>query len=390
MTVESEKGSPGAQASRIAALFALLLVSLAPAAAADLPSEPAAPGLSAVPLRAMLGQMILIGFPGTKPAEEWPARVIKMIRDSEIGGVILFPGNIVDPAQLKALDAALTRAGGGTPPFIAVDQEGGAIQRLTVAKGFAGLPSARKVASGDEAAAYRLYRDAARELAGVGINLNFGPVVDLEIDLTSPAIGKLERSFGRDPVRVASFARQFIDAHHDAGVLVAAKHFPGHGSAALDTHDDVVDIGKTWVEAELAPFRDLASDQVADMIMVGHLTHPRFSDGDEPASLSRRAMQDVLRGELGFRGLVITDDLEMAAIQSRYGVEAAAVLAVAAGADLLIFANLKQPDPTIVDRVLAALSLAVDRGRIPRATIEQAYRRILAAKAKIASRAPPR
>jgi beta-N-acetylhexosaminidase len=334
----------------------------------------------------MLGQMILIGFPGTKPAEEWPARVIKMIGASEIGGVILFPGNIVDPAQLKALDGALTKAGGTLPPFIAVDQEGGAIQRLTVAKGFAGLPSAKKVANGDEAAAFQLYRDAARELAGVGINLNFGPVVDLEIDPNGPAIGRLERSYGRDPDRVASFARQFIDAHHDAGVLTAAKHFPGHGSAALDTHEEVVDISKTWVEAELLPFRDLASDQKTDMIMVGHLTHPRFSDGDRPASLSRRAIQDVLRGELGFRGLVITDDLEMGAIQSRYGVEAAAVLAVAAGADLLIFANLKAPDPAIADRVLAALSQAVEQGRIPRATIEQAYRRIVAAKKKIANR----
>jgi beta-N-acetylhexosaminidase len=334
----------------------------------------------------MIGQMILLGFPGTKAAEERPARVARMIRDGEIGGVILFPGNIAAPSQLKALTASLDRAGGSLRPFIGIDQEGGAIQRLTAAKGFAGLASARKVASQDEAAAYRVYRDAAREQAGLGINLNLGPVVDLEVDPASPAIGRLERSFGRDPDRVASFARQFIDAHHDAGVLVAAKHFPGHGSAALDPHEQAVDVGKTWQEAELAPFRDLAADQVADMIMVGHLIHPRFSDGDRPASLSGRAIREVLRGELGFRGLVVTDDLEMGAIQARYGLEEAAVLAVAAGADLMIFANLKQPDPALASRVLDAVSQAVEQGRISRATIEQSYRRILAAKTKIAER----
>jgi beta-N-acetylhexosaminidase len=337
----------------------------------------------------MIGQMILIGFPGTKPAEEWPARVIKMIGDSEIGGVILFPQNIVDPPQLKALNAALRKARGARPPFIAVDQEGGLIQRLTPAKGFIGTPSALKVAATDEAAAYRVYRAMAHELAGEGINLNFGPVVDLAIDPNGPAIAKLERSFGRDPNRVASFAHQFVDAHHDEGVLVAAKHFPGHGSAALDTHDEVVDVSATWQEAELAPFRDLASDQAADMIMVGHLIHPRFSDGDKPASLSRRAMQEVLRGELGFRGLIVTDDLQMGAIQARYGIEEASVLAVAAGADLMIFANLKQPDPEIAGRVLNAVAQAVEQGRVSRERIEDAYRRIVAAKKKITGRQSP-
>ncbi len=229
----------------------------------------------------------------------------------------------------------------------------------------------------------------ARELAGLGINLNLGPVVDLDIDPNSPAIGRLERSFGRDPSRVASFARQFVDAHHDAGVLIAAKHFPGHGSAGQDTHEQAVDIAKTWTEAELEPFRDLAADQAADVIMMGHLIHPRFSDSDRPASLSRRAV-DVLRNELGFRGLVMTDDLEMAAIKDRYGIEDAAVLAVAAGADLMIFANLKAPDPEIANRVLAAVALGVEQGRIPRETVEQAYRRILATKTKIADRRPSR
>ena len=178
----------------------------------------------------------------------------------------------------------------------------------------------------------------ARELAAAGINLNFGPVVDLAIDPNGPAIAKLERSFGRDPNRVASFARQFIDAHHDAGVLVAAKHFPGHGSAARDTHEEVVDVSATWQEAELAPSRDLASDQIADMIMVGHLIHPRFSDGDKPGEASPPAPCATCCAESSASaGLIVTDDLEDGRSRPVTASRRRPCWRFAAGADLMIF-----------------------------------------------------
>ena len=364
---------------RAALILALGAAGAGISAASDLPDAS-----EGVPLRAMIGQMILIGFPGTKPAEEWPARVIKMIGESEIGGVILFPGNIVDLAQLKALDAALRKAGGATPPFIAVDQEGGLIQRLTPAKGFIGTPSAQKVAATDEAAAYGVYRAMARELAGVGINLNFGPVVDLAIDPNGPAIARLERSFGRDPNRVASFAHQFIDAHHDAGVLVAAKHFPGHGSAARDTHDEVVDVGQymagggacTLPRSRLRPGRRhdhgrppdpsalLRRRQAREPVAPGHpgraarrarLSRPghhrRPADGRDPGALRHRG-----GGRAGGRGRRRPDDLREHQ-SARSG----------------------DREP----RARRGGEQAVEQGRVPRERIEEAYRRIVAAKKKL-------
>src|SRR5262249_10079498 len=136
-------------------------------------------------------------------------------------------------------------------PFIAVDQEGGSIQRLTKTKGFEGLPGARRVAEMEQAEAYRVYRKSADELARAGINVNLGPVVDLDVDPQSPAIGKLRRSYGSEPQKVIAYARQFIDAFAHGGILTAAKHFPGHGSAKTDPHEVSADITASWQPSEL-------------------------------------------------------------------------------------------------------------------------------------------
>ena len=252
-----------------------------------------------------IGQMLMIGFAGTRPEDPWPRKVAAMVGAGTIGGVILFADNIRGPAQVRALTAAFARAGGASPPFIAIDQEGGSIQRLTRRKGFHSLPSARRMASKPLCEAYALYLQTAAELASVNINVNFGPVVDLNVNPDNPAIGRKARSYDRDPGPVVAYAEEFIGAHAAAGVLTAAKHFPGHGSAVRDPHINVVDIGDTWLPEELTPFAELIADDVIPMIMVGHLIHPRFSDGDRPTSLSRRAITEELRGALGFDGLVV-------------------------------------------------------------------------------------
>ncbi len=334
-----------------------------------------------------IGQMILIGFPGQEPGEAWPARAAAMIADGRVGGVILFGHNVRNPDQVRRLTAGLLAAGGRLPPFIAIDQEGGRIQRLSRRQGFQGLPSARFVATQSLCEAGADYRTTAAELASLHINVNLGPVVDLDINPRSPAIGLLARSYGADPATVIAYAEQFIDAHDAAGVLTVAKHFPGHGSAVLDPHKRVVDISHTWQPAELQPFRFLARQGSIAMIMVGHLIHPRFSDGDRPASLSRRAMTDELRDRLGFGGLIVTDDLGMDAISDRYSAEDAAVMAVAAGADILVFANQPSADTSLVDRIVAAVGGAVASGRVPMAAIDRSYARVLAAKQRLAERA---
>jgi beta-N-acetylhexosaminidase len=348
-------------------------------AAGGVPLRLAPDDASARPsLRAMIGQMILIGFPGTRPQDEWPARIVKLIEEGRIGGVVLYDYNIVSPRQLKALNAAFNAAGGALRPFICIDQEGGSVQRLSRAKGFVGLPGAARISTLDLDKAYELDASAARELADLGFNVNFGPVVDVNVNPANPVIGRLGRSFGADPEKVVAYASQFIDAHEQSGVLTVAKHFPGHGSALTDPHARIVDISKTWRPSELIPYQALIGGGFIDMVMVGHLIAPAFSDnGDVPASLSRRAIEEQLRGNLHFDGLVVTDDLDMAAIRHRYPVEEAAVMAIAAGADLVI-AN--DPDPGMSDRIIAAVSQAVAEGRIERAQIETAYRLIVSRK----------
>jgi beta-N-acetylhexosaminidase len=350
------------------------------------PTPKKTPNASGQPsLESMIGQMILIGFAGTRPQQASPARITNLIRDGRIGGVVLYDYNIVGPSQLMALDAAFNAAGGKIRPFLCVDQEGGAVQRLTRAKGFAGLPAAARISSFGRAKAYQLDLKAAQELAGLGINVNFGPVVDLDINPADPVIGRPGRSFGADPETVITYAEEFIRAHAEAGVLTAAKHFPGHGSAIADPHRRAVDISKTWRPSELVPYRRLIGGRSVEMVMVGHVIAPDFSDdGDVPASLSRRTIQDQLRGKLHFNGLVVTDDLEMAAIRSRYSIEQAAVMAIAAGADLLI---VNDRDPAVADRIVAAVAGAVRDGKIERGQIETAYRMIVHRKLSLAT--PP-
>jgi beta-N-acetylhexosaminidase len=337
-------------------------------------------------LEAMIGQMILIGFPGTKATEEWPARAARLIHEGRIGGVVLYSFNVVDPPQVKALNAALKDARLDLRPFICVDQEGGLIQRLPETKGFVGLPGAAEISRMTPDQAYLLDARAARELADLGFNVNFGPVVDLDINPDNPAIGRLKRSFGADPVKVIEYAREFINAHEQSGILTVAKHFPGDGSARNDPHDDIVDVSTTWHPSELAPYRTLITAGFVDMVMVGHVIEPEFSDGgNTPASLSVRAIEGQLRGRLRFGGLVVTDDLDMGAIRNRYSVEDAAVMAIRAGADLVIVANHKQPDPKIADDIIAAISKAVADGKIRRDQIEQAYRLLVSQKLRIAT-----
>jgi beta-N-acetylhexosaminidase len=340
-------------------------------------------------LESMIGQMIMVGFSGYRITDSDVIGVRDQLADGTIGGVVLYPENIGPPDQLRMLTAFLRDARPTPVPFIAVDQEGGLVQRLTRQNGHLYIPSAWKVGRNpsfsDPESAVRLYAGMAKDLAEAGFNLNFGPVVDLNLNPDNPVIVQRQRSFGADPNTVTQLARAFIVAHRDAGIVTVAKHFPGHGSSRADSHKTLADISDTWREIELEPYRQLAKDGLLDAVMIGHLYHPRFSDGARlPASLSRRAITALrAKGYIGFQGVVVSDDMEMGAVRGEYSLEERIIKAVNAGTDLIVFSNEKSHDPELGVKVHTVMSESVKDGRISRARIEQAYGRIMLLKRRL-------
>lgn len=335
-------------------------------------------------LDAKIGQMIMAGFEGTSVRHNSVRQIQALLREGLIGGVVLLGRNVQNSAQLRALTEHLQRAAGsGFPALIAIDQEGGAVQRLHTATGSA-QRLARKYRR-DPGQAEEIYTSMARQLALAGVNVNFGPVVDLDITgARNPIIGRLGRSYGKDPEQVIQYASLFIAAHNKFGILTAAKHFPGHGSSVTDTHKGFADISRTWRREELEPFAHFASPRAGrpvDMIMVGHLYHGDFSDRrGEPASLSKSAIQNWLRRRLKFEGVVITDDLEMGAIARKYQLAEAVVRAINAGNDIVLFSATA---PGAARKVHGVIKKAVQQGRIPQARMDEAYGRIAGMKKRL-------
>jgi len=349
---------------------ALLLLAVPAAAAAGLPD-----------LDHRIGRMLVVGFRGLEAGPD--SAIAGIIRRHHIGGVILFDRdvpsgsatrNIRSPRQLRRLTRQL-QAAAPYPLLIAVDQEGGRVTRLGPDHGFRAGPSAATLGRRPVAATREAAAAAARQLRAEGINWNLAPVVDLAVDPDNPAIARLDRSFGATPERVTARAAAVVRAHRRAGVRTALKHFPGQGSARGDTHRGVVDITASWRRRELVPYRSLIRQDLADSIMVGHLSH-RGLDPDWPASLSPAVVDGLLRGELGFHGVVVSDDLQMGAIRRRYGLRTVIRQALAAGNDLLLFANNTVYQPDIAERAANVMHSLVTSGEVSEARINRSYRRI--------------
>jgi beta-N-acetylhexosaminidase len=215
----------------------------------------------------------------------------------------------------------------------------------------------------------------ARTLADLGINLNLAPVVDLNTNPDNPIIAEYERSFSADPQVVIRHARTFIEAHHEQNVLCTLKHFPGHGSSAGDTHLGLVDVTDTWGWEELLPYNTLLSEGLADAIMTAHVFNADF-DADDPATLSSKTLDGLIRGKLAYDGVVISDDMQMGAIVDHYGFETAVQKAIEAGVDILVFANNSMYEKDVVARAAAHIKQLVEGGTLSEAHIDQSYQRI--------------
>lgn len=326
-----------------------------------------------------IASLLIVGFRGERLADvPW---VRTAIAGDQLGGVIVFDRdqltggarNVGSPAQVAALTRDLRTAAGSNGLLIGVDQEGGVVTRLGPAHGFPALASQAHVGAGTVAAARIWARTLAGTVADAGCNLDFAPVVDLDVNPSSPAIGALGRSFAADPNVVVQLAGVELDALHARGVRSAAKHFPGIGSSTVNTDFGVADVTKTWSPTELEPYRRLRAAGKLDAVMVGHVVNGRIDEG-RPASLSRATL-DVLRGDIGFDGPAVTDDLQAAAITQRFGADEAVLLALEAGNDLLLFANQQVYDPGIVGHIVGVVLGAVAHGRLTGAQIDEKWAR---------------
>ena len=220
-------------------------------------------------------------------------------------------------------------------------------------------------------------------LASLGINLNFAPVLDLAVNPDNPIIAALERSYGAEPDRVERHARWTIQEFHRAGVLSAVKHFPGHGASKEDSHLGLPDVTHLWSETELEPFSALLSEQLPDLVMMAHLYSAQW-DETYPATLSDAVITGMLRQQLGFEGVVVSDDMKMGAIAQNYSLEESIELAVKAGVDILLFGNNSSSyDPQIAQKAVNILRDLVESGTLSRDRIEQSYVRISDLKEKI-------
>lgn len=317
-------------------------------------------------LRETVGQLVMIGFEGTTLTPE----LTDWIQEYRPGGVILFSRNLVDPEQVARLTNALQAAALGPPLFIAIDQEGGRVSRLP--QGFTIFPAAATVAACQSPdVVYSAMEVTAKELRAVGINMNMAPVLDVNTNGANPIIGN--RAFGETPEAVCTFGVAAIAGLQDHGVIACGKHFPGHGDTTTDSHKvlPVVTASKERLySTELIPFQH-AIDHGLRSIMTAHVQYPAL-DNRFPATLSRIILTDLLRTELGFGGVTITDDLEMNAILDHGSVGEAALQSLQAGADLLLVCHRQDRQAEAIHTVEQAL----ERGDLSMKVLETCAQRI--------------
>jgi beta-N-acetylhexosaminidase len=330
-----------------------------------------------------IGQMLLIGFPGTEVDQE----VLREVSEGKVGSIIIFEKNIPAKNSFVALKKVIWsyQKAAPIPLFIAIDQEGGKVNRLKDKYGFPRSITAEAMGKANSLDSVRFYAEAtASTLAGLGINVNFAPVVDLAVNPTNPVIVKHGRSFSNNEDSVAMFAKEVIIQHRKYGVLTSLKHFPGHGSSLEDTHLGIADVTQFWTDRELKPYAQLINEGYADAVMTSHIVNRNLDKAGLPGTLSKDILDGILRKRLNFDGLVFSDDMQMHAIAKNFGLDEAIRLAVNAGVDIMTFSNnIAGSDQRTVDKVHSVIRTMVQKGQIPMDRINQSYRRIMQAKKQL-------
>ncbi len=343
-------------------------------------------------LRRYAAGMLMVGFKGDSVTEDCDAA--RYVRDLKVGAIVLFDidatgdatigsRNITSKERLTRMTAQL-QAWADYPLLIATDQEGGRVARLKPQYGFLPTVTAEYLGTVDNEDTTRYYASRiAREMRESGVNINLAPVVDV-LNHDCAAVGHYNRCYSTDPQVIVRHAGWFIDENHRQGVLCTLKHFPGHGNAIDDSHYGFVDVTNAWTPVELEPFKMLIDEGKADLIMTAHLFN-RNIDEDYPATLSSKTINGLLRKQMGFDGVVVTDDLYMQAIRNQYSIPTALELAINAGADLICAGN-NISTGFEADRPFKLVEMIVNsvkEGRISWERMEQSHERIKRLQEKI-------
>jgi beta-N-acetylhexosaminidase len=345
------------------------------------------PADAQVSLRSKIGQMIMVTVTGDSVEESSPSMdTLKSdLSEGLLGGLVMYvwSGNLNIPSQIAHFTGELQNRS-TVPLLLAIDQEGGKVARLSASNGFASTPTAYSM--GTVVNQESNTRSVAATMAGwfvqTGLTMNLTPVVDVNVNPASPAIGALERSFSADPLTVAAHARWFIEEFGAKGVVTTLKHFPGHGSAVGDSHLGFTDVTSTWSPMELQPYTNLLGGHLVDAVMTAHVFNANL-DSIYPATLSHATISGLLRGQLGYGGVVVSDAMGMKAISSLFGDDQAIELAVNAGVDMLLYTrNLDSTGKSLARHIVDFIARRVQEGGITQARIDESYSRIMALKTK--------
>lgn len=330
-----------------------------------------------------IGQMILVGFAGTSVDEA----VLAEIKEGKVGSIILFEKNIPPQNSFIALKKIIWtyQQAAPIPLIVSIDQEGGRVNRLKDKYGFPRSITARAMAQAPTLDSVKFYSEAtASTLAGLGINTNFAPVVDLASNPTNPIIAKFGRAFSANEDTVTLMAAEFIKGHHKFGVLTSLKHFPGHGSSKDDTHLGIADVTNTWEERELKPYQALIDSGLVDAVMTSHIVNRKLDKNGNPGTLSADVLTGILRARLKFNGVIFTDDMQMHAISKHFGLEESIRLAIQGGVDIMTFSNnIQETEDRTVDKVHSIIYKMVESGQVSRQRIDESYRRIMKLKQRL-------
>ena len=326
----------------------------------------------------LVGPMIIAGFFGTRTSDPGFQHILANLEGGLIGGVLLLGRNIGEREDLEEMIKRIVSCKCSMPPFIAIDEEGGVIERLGGNVGLDGAPSAAAVARNSLASAHVTYSLLVQKLSSLGFNLNLGPVVDLDRNPQNPVISRLERSYGKNADTVVKYSAAFIEEHRKRRIATVLKHFPVHGSSSNDGHAGVADVQSSWSSDELKPFKRLIQLKLADAIMVGHLANAAEWGGVATQS-GADAIDRMLRKELRYDGVVMTDDLAMrAVVDERKSASVAAIEAIKAGADVVVVSRLKDDDQTsdVGAEINEAITARVCANEIPISVLKHSVDRI--------------